>query len=159
MKTRFQLALLLVVLAASPTGCGLFISSHHDITQYQPAQAAAEGGDLDTLKTLLQKDPRLIQAREWGNLTLLHLAVLHNQKETAVFLLDKGAEVNAKSSLGIAPLHEAAQNGNKEIAEILLAHGANINAVDDQGWTPLVRAQKWKHPEVVELLRQNGGHE
>ena len=157
MKARFQLALLLIVLAASPAGCGLFISSHHDITQYQQVQAAAEGGDLDALKALLQGDPSLIQAKEWGSLTLLHLAVLHNQKETVVFLLDKGAEVNAKSSLGITPLHEAAQNGNKEIAEILVAHGASINAVDDKGWTPLVRAQKWGHPEVVEFLRQKGG--
>jgi len=153
------LALLLIVLAASPVGCGLFISSHHDITRYQPAQAAAEGGDLDTLKTLLQKDPSLIQAKEWGSLTLLHLAVLHNQKETVAFLLDKGAEVNAKSSLDITPLHEAAQNGNKRIVEMLLAHGASINAVDGKGWTPLIRAQKWGHAEVVEFLRQKGGHE
>jgi len=76
-----------------------------------------------------------------------------------VFLLDKGAEVNAKTSLGITPLHEAAQNGIEEIAEILVAHGASINAVDDKGWTPLVRAQKWGHQEVVEFLRQKGGHE
>jgi len=153
------LALLLIVLAASPVGCGLFISSHHDITRYQPALAAAEGGDLDTLKTLLQKDPSLIQAKEWGSLTLLHLAVLHNQKETVAFLLDKGAEVNAKSSLDITPLHEAAQNGNKRIVEMLFAHGASINAVDGKGWTPLIRAQKWGHAEVVEFLRQKGGHE
>jgi len=132
MKARFQLALLLIVLAASPTGCGLFISSHHDITQYQQVQAAAEGGDLDALKALLQGDPSLIQAKEWGSLTLLHLAVLHNQKETVVFLLDKGAEVNAKSSLGITPLHEAAQNKNKKIAEILLTHGASINTMNDK---------------------------
>jgi cytohesin len=159
MKVRLQFVLLLAILAASPTGCGLFISSHHDITQYQAAQAAAEGGDLNTLKTLLQKDPSLLQAKEWGSLTLLHLAVLHNHKETVEYLLGRGADVEAKSSTSITPLHEAAQNGNKEIVELLLAHGARINAVDDQGWTPLYRAKKWSHPEVVELLRQNGGHE
>ncbi len=159
MKLRLQWAFLLVVLTVSPSGCGLFTSSHHDITQYQEAQAAAEGGDLNKLKALVQKDPNLIQAREWGSLTLLHLAVLHNQKETVVFLLDKGATVEVKSSLGITPLHEAAQNGNKEIMEMLLAHGAGINAVDDKGWTPLVRAQKWGHPEAADFLRQHGGHE
>ncbi len=154
---RVQIILTLFVVAGLVNGCGLFGASHHDPLDYKAVDAAAEGGDLETLKGILKRDPTLLQSKDWGNLRPLNLAILHNHKEVAEYLLSQGADVNAKTSTGITPLHEAAQNGNREIVELLLAQKSiNINAVDDQGWTPLIRAQKWGHPEIAELLRQHG---
>ena len=151
--------MILGALAVLVSGCGLAVSSHHDPMDYKAVDAAAEDGDLETVKGIINRDPTLLQSKEWGDLTPLHLAVLHNHKDVADYLLAKGANVNAKTSTGITPLHEAAQNGNKEITELLLGHTANVNALDNEGWTPMARAQKWGHPEIAALLQQHGGHE
>jgi ankyrin repeat protein len=153
------MAMILAALAVSVAGCGLVASSHHNPMDYKAVDAAAEGGNLEALKTILTRDPTLLQSKEWGDLTPLHLAVLHNHKDMVEYLLAQGANVNAKTSTGITPLHEAAQNGNKEITQLLLEHAANVNAVDNQGWTAMARAQKWGHPEIAALLQQHGGHE
>ncbi len=157
MKIKFAPAFLFVVLACVLAGCGFFVPSKHDPAQYGPAQAAAEGGDLVTLKQLVKADPSLIHTNEWGSLTLLHLAVLHNQTSTVDYLVTQGSDIKAKTDKGITPIHEAAQNGNQDIMEILLAHGADINALDDQKQTPLDRAL-WSHAEVADFIKQKGGH-
>jgi ankyrin repeat protein len=153
------MAMILAALAVSVAGCGLVVSSHHNTMDYKAVDAAAEGGNLEALKTILTRDPTLLRSKEWGDLTPLHLAVLHNHKDVVEYLLAQGSDVNAKTSTGITPLHEAAQNGNEEIIELLLEHAANVNAVDKQGWTPMVRAQKWGYLEIAALLQQHGGHE
>ena len=159
MRTHVRMAMILAALAVSMAGCGLAGSSRHNPMDYKSVDAAAEGGNLDALKSILAHDPTLLQSKDWGDLTPLHLAVLHNHQDVVEYLLAQGADVNAKTSTGITPLHEAAQNGNKEITELLLARKANVNAVDNQGWTPMARAKKWGHPEIATLLQQHGGHE
>lgn len=159
MRMRVRLAMMLAALAIAAPGCGLVSSSHHNPMDFKAVDAAAQGGNLEELKSILARDPTLLQSKDWGDLTPLHLAVLHNHKDVVDYLLAQGADVNAKTSTGITPLHEAAQNGNKEVTELLLAHKANVNAVDNQGWTPMARAKKWSHPEIATLLQEYGGHE
>jgi ankyrin repeat protein len=159
MKTRTHLALLLVLLTLCSSGCGIFWASHHDPLQYQAIEAAAEGGDLAGVQDLIKKDPSLVNAKEWEDSNPLYLAVFHDHKEVAEFLLTHGANVNAKTTDSVTPLHIAAQRGNQEIVVLLLAHQAKINAVDSKGRTPLDRAQEYKRSAMVDFLRQQGGHE
>jgi ankyrin repeat protein len=159
MKIRARLGLLVLAVAMSSVGCGIFFPSHHDTLDYKPIHAAAEGGDLATVQELIKNDPHLVEAEDWDNLTPLHLAVMHGHKDVAEFLLAHGAKVNAKTVKAVTPLHMAAQTGNIEIMQLLMSSKAAVNPVDSSGWTPLVRAQKWGHPEAVEYLRQHGGHE
>ncbi|MBV9463581.1 MAG: ankyrin repeat domain-containing protein [Verrucomicrobiae bacterium] len=159
MKTHFHRQLFLVVLLLLTNGCGSFIASRHDPVDYRAFDAAAESGDLASVKTLSDRDPSLVTAPEWGDLTPLHLAVLHNHADVAEYLLTRGADVNARTSTGITPLHEAAQNGNKGIVELLLKWKAKINAVDDKGWSPLARAKRWGHQDVAAFLSARGGRE
>jgi ankyrin repeat protein len=155
---RFYLILSFVLLTASG-GCGLVISSHHQTEDYTPAFAAATSGDLATVQEAIHKDPAIIKSKEWDDDTLLHDAVGHNQLAMAQFLLDHGADVNAKTKGNITPLHMAAQNNEIEIIKLLMKRGAKINALDSKGWTPLDRAEKWGHPDAATFLKKNGGHE
>ena len=50
----------------------------------------------------------------------LHLAALYNSKETAAYLLQRGADIKALDKYGRTPLHPAALNNSKETAAYLL---------------------------------------
>jgi ankyrin repeat protein len=159
MKNRSRyLALLFVVLMFSG-GCSLFIPSHHKTEDYTPIVEAAERCDLAVVQEAVHKNPAVLKFTEWEGATLLHNAVGYDCKDETEYLLDAGADVNARKKDGVTALHIAARNGNIEIMEVLLKHGANINAVDSKGWTPLDRAEKWNQSDAVKYLRSHGGRE
>jgi len=141
--------------------CGLISPSNHRTEDYTPVFAAATSGDLTTVREAVDRDPALLNATEWDNATLLHDAVGQKHQDVALYLLDKGANVNAVTKEGLTALHMAAQNGDIAIITILLEPGrkTKIDPVDSKGWTPLDRAVKWDHQGAAEYLRQRGAHE
>jgi len=57
------------------------------------------------------------------------------------FLLDEGADVNARNWDDVTPLHQAVRARNVAAAEVLLERGADVHARDKgRGSTPLRRA-------------------
>ena len=78
--------------------------------------------------------------------------LIGGHKETAVLLIAKGADVNAKNDTGATPLHYTSAEGRKEAAELLIAAGADVNAKEVNGETPLHAAAVHGHNQVVELL-------
>jgi ankyrin repeat protein len=149
-----------LALAICVSACALFVPSRHRTEEYTPLVAAAEAGDLTTVRAAVEKDPSLLNVREWDDATLLHDAVGQAQEAVAAYLLGKGADPNARMKNGVTPLHMAAQNGDLAMINLLLEprRKTNINPVDAKGWTPLDRAIRWHHPEAAEVLRQHGAH-
>ena len=96
--------------------------------------------------------------------TPLHLAVLADQGEIAEFLIEKGANLDAraKDEHGGTPLHWAAALGRIEMARRLINAGADVNSEDDNGFTPLdatahdPESQKEAKLEIARLLQQKG---
>lgn len=80
-------------------------------------------GKNDQAIQAMQNDPALITAKADGY-TPLHLASMVGNTEIAKFLLDNGADVNARDAEGYSPLVRAKANGNDEIAKMLTDHGA-----------------------------------
>jgi len=86
----------------------------------------------------------------------LHEAVLEGDLQRVKKLLEQGANVNARNTVGWTPLHLAAEKGYLEVARLLVEKGADVNARDDDGTTPLHFAALWGHLEVARLLVEKG---
>src|SRR5262245_53035845 len=99
---------------------------------------AAALGDLARAGAALDADPSLV--RSYGNdgFTPLHLAAFFGHPDLARLLLERGADVDARSkSEKVArdntPLHAAAANAQYEVAALLVERGADVNARDGSG--------------------------
>jgi uncharacterized protein len=85
----------------------------------------------------------------------LYKAAQKSDVQTAKNLLDKGLDVNSKSSTGSSPIHAAAANNDKDMLDLLIAKGANLGVQNKEGDTPLVCATKYgggKEATVKRLL-------
>lgn len=71
-------------------------------------------------------------------------------------LLEKGADVSARSLDGRTSLHQACQAGIVENVEALLRAGAEVDARDGKGVTPLMVAAKHGRYEMIRLLVEKG---
>jgi len=124
-------------------------------------QEAAAIGDIDLVRSIIEKGTK-VDAREDSFLkTALHRASISGHTNVVELLLANGADVNANSGWpGGTSLHYAADNGHKEIAELLIARGANINATRryPAGDTPLHSAVRAGHKDIVELLITKGAN-
>ncbi|KAF2639800.1 ankyrin, partial [Massarina eburnea CBS 473.64] len=82
----------------------------------------------------------------------LHWAASEGKAEAVEFLLDHGADIEAKCSRGRTPLILAAEAGHEQVAKVLCTHGANLNTRSRNGGTCLTWAACRNHVEVLEFL-------
>lgn len=87
-------------------------------------------------------------------------AIFSDEIESAINLIAKGADVNAKDeelSLQTA-LHAAVERNNLKIARYLINAGADVNAKDIYEVTPVMMIYDDTSEEIIKLLVQNGAN-
>lgn len=72
--------------------------------------------------------------------TPLHVAVENNQLAVVRYLIEKGADIEARTSAGETPLILSAKSANIDMFDFLIAQSANGFAVDENGNTALLAA-------------------
>lgn len=117
-------------------------------------------GRVNAVIEAIDRDGSLLKAHSGDGWTPLHLAAFFGHPELAAALLDRGADVNARStnSMKNTPLHAAAAGGNIELVRLLLERGADANATQERGWTALHAAAQSGNREMVEVLLAHGAH-
>jgi len=100
-----------------------------------------------------------------GGLTALLLATRDGHAETALALVDSGANIDQVSAADrTSPLLMATINGHFDLAKQLLDRGANVRLVSDGGATPLYGvlnmqwAPKARHPQPADYMQQQVGY-
>lgn len=85
------------------------------------------------------------------------ISVLHQTKNAAMaeLLIEWGADLNAQDKDGNTPLHEALIREHRELLEVLIKQGANLNVLNNRGDTPLDLAI-WSD-RYYEMIRKRGG--
>ncbi|MFR6158304.1 MAG: ankyrin repeat domain-containing protein [Blautia producta] len=85
-------------------------------------------------------------------------AVKNNQREEVKFLLNAGADVNAKDVYGSTPLHFATNYARSHIMELLVEYGADVNAQDKNGITKLMQVCSYGDIEMAGYLLEHGAN-
>jgi hypothetical protein len=84
-------------------------------------------------------------------------AVERTDWEKAIRLLARGADVNARTIVGLTALHLASANGDMGLVGVLLRHGADMDG-RSFGGTPLHLAAENGHYAVVKALLLHGAN-
>jgi uncharacterized protein YwqG/ankyrin repeat protein len=113
---------------------------------------ACRAGNLEMVRTLLDRGVEVNLRGGVNEITPLHVAVAEDHPAVVALLLERGADVNAPDRRLNVPLHSVR---GCEVARMLIAHQAAVNAPNDFGETPIF---KQHHPEIVQLLLENGAH-
>lgn len=93
--------------------------------------------DTQTFHSRIQTLADANAVRDDNNKTILMYAVWVGNAEAVKYLIEKGADVNAKDTGGATALHLAAWKGHTSIALYLLEKGASGSAMSKEGMTPL----------------------
>ena len=127
-------------------------------------------GDIANVRLYLDRDPALRDAHErWdeatalryglpiiSSFTALHRAAYNDDAALVALLLERRAEVDARTPAGQTPLHLAVQLDHPAIAALLLAGAADPNAATDLGLTPLHYAVILNRRALAQTLLDSG---
>jgi ankyrin repeat protein len=115
-----------------------------------PLFLAAEVNNLDVIKALVEAGADPLIGTERGTTPLMMAAGAGTDVqrerapeeratalETAKFLVERGADVNAAGQYGWTALHAATYQGINPVIEYLVSKGAKIDQKDEFGQTPL----------------------
>ncbi len=119
---------------------------------------ACVAGRVSAVLEEIDRDPVLLESHSTDGWTPLHLAAFFGHPELANALLDRGAQVDARSTNAMknTPLHAAAAGGNVNLVQLLAKRGADVNARQEGGWTALHSAAQAGNRTMVEALLANG---
>jgi ankyrin repeat protein len=136
-------------------------SSHSWGKECEELATAAEKGDVQLVKKLLQEGADAKCKTEKYNMTVLMRAAKSGVHEAMKLLINKGADVNAKDNNGKTVTMYAVVDA--EAMRILIENGANLNASDNKGKTVLTYAKEMAkemvNDRLIKLLKEAGAKE
>jgi len=113
---------------------------------------AAATGDLDSIRSLIARNPQSIEDKDELGLTPLAWAAEKGQREAAELLLSLGADANAAGKAGRRPIDWAATSGYLPLVELLATNG-----IKDLSGTLYLAIQQHQVP-VARFLLEHGAN-
>lgn len=117
---------------------------------------AARAGNLKQVQALIA-DGAPVNARDSLGGTPLHDAAWAGEKDIAAYLIQMGADVNARHTEGgSTPLHYAVLTNHPDVVEVLLDHGADVKPLYKNSQTALHLAAARGYARCATLLIAHG---
>ena len=98
---------------------------------------ACKGGQVATIRQLLDGGMPVDALLREGGWTPLHTAILYKKREAVELLLDRGANIEAVYGGMTPPLRAICDAESEDLASLLLDRGASAHAVTAHGSTAL----------------------
>ena len=117
---------------------------------------ASRTGNLKAVKALLAYEPDLNRQENRRGQTALMWAIEQGHPQVAKLLIERGADVNARSKNGFTPLLFAAQQNDLDSVQVLLAAGAKLDGFTPEWGSALVAAAARGHENLAIFLLEKG---
>ena len=117
-----------------------------------PLMTAALGGNLEIARMLIDRGVSVNQPG-W---TALHYCAAAGKADMCQLLLDKDAEIDARSPNGTTPLMMAVREGHFDVVKLLVWEVADVNAENAEGATALKWAIRADREDMIGLLKRAG---
>lgn len=115
--------------------------------------------NLPTILKAVTDNPSTIQMKDSEGKTLLLLASSSGKSDIVKFLLESGADIEAKDKMGRTPLITAArERGGIDVIKLLVEKGAAVNAVDDAKDSALSLAAWRGFEDIVDYLLEKSAN-
>ena len=117
------------------------------------------GGHLPIVQYLIEKQNVDINIKGWNGKTPLHLACLEGHHNIAEYLISKGANINAKDTIGDYAIHYASKGGHLPIVQYFIEQqNVDIDIKGSNEMTPLHLACLRGHLQIVQYLISKGAN-
>ena len=93
-----------------------------------------------------------------GSSTPLLLAIENKDVDMIMWILSRGAKLNAQGTPKKVPLFVALEKDDEGLVRVLLEKGANVNEVDEAGNTLLLIAIEKKNNKFIQLFVEKGSN-
>ena len=133
----------------------LFISRGADINRLNAngetaIALAAWRGNQEAVKWLLDRGARInAPGRQWS---ALHYAVFAGHGQVMDYLIEQGADIDARSTNGSSVLMMAIYEGREELARKLIEKGADRTPRNDWGDGALEWAMRYNHLNIARMV-------
>lgn len=114
--------------------------SNDDVAGINVLMMAVSNNDIQGVKFYAKAGLALINQKNYGGATALHIASREGFYEVAKILVDLGADVNAIDNEGWTPLMRANLNNNFNIVELLVNKGANSGGLNNANESVIMHA-------------------
>lgn len=116
---------------------------------YCVANECGGAGGGEVVRALVRGGANVNDNRGVKRCTALHMAARRGSVEIAEAILDCGAGIEARDSLGETALRRAVNCNKIQVAEFLVARGADAHSIGSKGLTPLLAARSVAMKEIL----------
>lgn len=134
----------------------LYNSSTEQFAGISTLMSATANNDIEGVRFFSEAGPSIINQRNKGGATSLHIACREGNFDIVKILIDNGANVNIVDNEGWSPLMRASLASNAKIVELLLKNGAKAQLLNSLNESALIHATSSKCSECINQIIENG---
>lgn len=118
----------------------LYDQQNDQVAGINNLMSAVASNDVDGVKFFSKAGRALINQKNLGGATVLHIASREKNLQIVTILIENGADVNAIDNEGWTPLMRASLSGDAIIVNLLLSKDAKASAVNSIGESAMIHA-------------------
>jgi ankyrin repeat protein len=118
----------------------IYNRSQNEFAGITALMSAVSYNDIEGVRFFTKNNPEIVNKRNLGGASALHIACREKNYEIAKILIENGADINIVDNEGWTPLMRVASMGDKKITELLVQNDARIDIVNNFSETAIVHS-------------------